>query len=352
MVSLQREKLFAPLVVASAAALVAIGAWLGARAEKKRLKKKLLPQPLPSSNTTGQNREDRHNNRAFAPSAAALRALLSEGRIITMPCCYDGMTAKLVERLGFELTFMTGFGVSAARGYPDCQLVSFQEMIDSAFQICSSLRKICCIGDGDTGYGNCVNVKRTVRGYAQAGFAGVMIEDQVAPKRCGHTKGKAVIPRDEAIARVRAACDARDEGLRDICILARTDARRTHGIDEAIARCLAFIEAGADITFLEAPESVEEMRRYCKEVPGPKLANMLGGGQTPILPPAQLEEMGYAIAAYPITLLSAGLKAQMEALERLKSERSTEDLELDFETLKEIVGFNEYYREEDRYKTA
>jgi len=269
-----------------------------------------------------------------------------------MPCCYDGVTAKLVERLGFELTFMTGFGVSAARGYPDCQVVSFQEMLDSGFQICSSLRKICCIGDGDTGYGNCVNVKRTVRGYAQAGFAAVMIEDQVAPKRCGHTKGKVVVSREEAVARVKAACDARDEGHHDICVLARTDARTTHSIQEAIDRCLAFIQAGADITFLEAPESVEEMIRYCKEVPGPKMANMVGGGKTPILPPSKLQEMGYTIAAYPVTLLSSGLKAQMEALRRLKEGEPTEDLELDFETLKEVVGFNEYYREEARYNVA
>jgi len=281
--------------------------------------------------------------------AAKLRMLLAEGRCIVMPCAYDALTAKLVERSGFELTFMTGFGVSAARGYPDCQLVSYQEMLDTAFSICSSLRYISCIGDGDTGYGNAVNVKRTVQGYAQAGLAGIMIEDQVAPKRCGHTKGKAVVPREEAIARIRAACDARDEGI-DICILARTDARGTHGFEEALARCLAFREAGADITFLEAPESIEEMERYCREVPGPKLANMLEGGKTPILAPKRLEAIGYTIAAYPLTLLSSGIKAQLAALEQLKRGQDVSSMLLSFADLREVVGFEDYYREDERYK--
>lgn len=276
--------------------------------------------------------------------------MLARGKIITMPCCYDPLTARITEAAGYELTFMTGFGVSAAHGYPDCQLVSYQEMLDTAFGICSALKNSLCIADGDTGYGNAVNAKRTVRGYAQAGMAGIMIEDQVAPKRCGHTKGKAVVSRAEAIARVQAACDARDEGPYDIAILARTDARGVEGLDEAIARCNAFVQAGADITFLEAPLSEEEMRRYCREVPGPKLVNMLPSGQTPMLSHRQLEEMGFTIAAYPLTLLSVGLKAQMEALRRLREDEETMSLQLDFEQLKDVVGFNDYYREEDRYK--
>lgn len=283
--------------------------------------------------------------------AGQLRALLARGKIISMPCAYDAMTAKLIERAGFELTFMTGFGVSAARGYPDCQLVSYQEMLDSAFSICSSLREICCIADGDTGYGNAINVKRTVQGYAQAGMAGVMIEDQVAPKRCGHTRGKAVVSRPEAIARVRAACDARDEGPVDICIMARTDARSTDGLEEAIIRCKAFHEAGADITFLEAPLSEEEMMQYCREVPGFKMANLLRGGQTPMLSLRRLEEIGFSIAAYPLTLLSTALNAQQEVLRRMKEGEDTESMELSFADVRELVGFNEYYREEARYIT-
>eukprot|EP00439_Symbiodinium_sp_Y106_P011609 s501_g1.t1 len=244
-----------------------------------------------------------------ATAAARLRRLLAERQeIIVMPCCYDGLTARLVERMGFELTFMTGFGVSAVHGFADCQLVSYQEMLEAAFCICGSLERICCIADGDTGYGNAVNVKRTVRGYAQAGMSGVMIEDQVAPKRCGHTKGTTVVSRPEAVARIKAACDARDEGPWDICIMARTDARASLGLDEAIARCKAFVEAGADITFLEAPRSEEEMIRYCAETPGYKMVNMLPSGKTPFLPHQRLHEIGYAIAAYPLTLLSAGLR--------------------------------------------
>jgi len=269
-----------------------------------------------------------------------------------MPCCYDALTAKLVEREGFQLTFMTGFGVSAVHGFADCQLVSYHEMLESAFRICGSLEGICCIGDGDTGYGNAVNVKRTVRGYAQAGMAGIMIEDQVAPKRCGHTKGTTVVPRAEAVARIRAACDARDEG-QDICIMARTDARATLGLDEAIARCVAFVEAGADITFLEAPRSEEEMKRYCQEVPGYKMVNMLPSGKTPFLSHQRLHDLGFAIAAYPLSLLSAGLKAQQEALQSLQTNGYVDrGLELDFDHLKDIVGFNHYYTEEDRYRTS
>ncbi|CAJ1434577.1 unnamed protein product [Effrenium voratum] len=284
--------------------------------------------------------------------AARLRALLAERRLVVMPCCYDGLSARLVEQAGFELTFMTGFGVSAKNGFADCQLVSYQEMLDSAFQICGALDRICCIGDGDTGYGNAVNVKRTVKGYAQAGMAGIMIEDQVAPKRCGHTQGTTVVPRQEALARVKAACDARDEGARDICIMARTDARATLGLEEALERCRAFQELGADITFLEAPRSEEEMARYCREVPGHKMVNMLPSGKTPMLSHERLEELGFAIAAYPLTLLSAGIKAQQAALQGLKRTGSAEpQLELDFGALKEVVGFSAYYREEERYRT-
>jgi len=263
---------------------------------------------------------------------------------------YDGLTARLVERYGFELTFMTGFGVSAVHGYPDCQLVSFQEMLDSAFSICSSLRSTLCIGDGDTGYGNAMNVKRTVRGYARCGLACIMIEDQVSPKRCGHTQGKAVVAFDEAVARVRAACDARDEGPNDILIMARTDARGVMGLEEALSRCRAFAAAGADITFMEAPLSKEEMVQYCNEVPGHKMANMLPSGQTPMLSPSELHDIGYAIAAYPLTLLSAGLRAQLDALDLLRKGQQPFGLELDFETLKDLVGFQDYYQEEALYK--
>lgn len=282
-----------------------------------------------------------------ASPAARLRQLLAGPGLQLMPCCFDALSARLVEQAGFGLTFMSGFAVSAARlALPDTGLISYGEMLDQGRNICESVT-IPVLGDGDTGYGNAVNVKRTVRGYARAGFAAVMIEDQLAPKRCGHTRGKQVVARAEALARIRAAVDAREEGA-DILILARTDARATHGLAEALWRARAFAELGADIVFLEAPQDEMEMARFCREVPGPKLANMLEQGQTPLLPPARLEEIGYTIAAYPLTLLNAAVRAMQESLRALRAGRQPGGL-LSFEELREVVGFPAYDREAARY---
>jgi 2-methylisocitrate lyase-like PEP mutase family enzyme len=190
----------------------------------------------------------------MAAPAVRLRALLDEPGLVVVPCCFDALSARLIERAGFPLTFMSGFAVSASRlGLPDTGLISYGEMLDQARNICDAVA-IPVIGDGDTGYGNPLNAKRTVRGYARAGLACVMIEDQLAPKRCGHTRGKQVVERDEALARMRAALDARDE-LRaeggDILVMARTDAAAPHGLDEAIERAVLFEELGADIAFVE-----------------------------------------------------------------------------------------------------
>lgn len=184
-----------------------------------------------------------------------------------------------------------------------------------------------------------------------------MIEDQVSPKRCGHVAGKKTIPFDDAVSRIRAACDARDE-LNDLSpgagplILARTDALSTDGFDAAIERCLAFLNAGADMTFLEAPESIEQMKDYCRLVPGPKLANMLEQGSTPVLPPKELKAMGYTMAAYPLTLLSASIKAMQESLRRLAAGESTDELICSFAETKQAVGFSQYATEEGRYSNA
>jgi 2-methylisocitrate lyase-like PEP mutase family enzyme len=204
------------------------------------------------------------------------------------------------------------------------------------------------LADGDTGYGNAMNVRRTVAGYARAGAAAVMIEDQVAPKRCGHTKGKLVVDRAEAVDRIRAADDARRESGQDILIIARTDARHGHGLDEALARAEAFHAAGADILFVEAPHSEAEMRRICSELPGWKMANMVEGGATPILPPDQLAEIGYNHAAYPLTLMSAAMRAMQEALAALRDGHPPKGL-LPFEELRRLVGFNDYYDLETCY---
>jgi 2-methylisocitrate lyase-like PEP mutase family enzyme len=264
-----------------------------------------------------------------------------------MPCCFDALSARLVERAGFPLSFMSGFAVAAARlALPDTGLISYAEMLDQGRSICEAV-SIPIIGDGDTGYGNPANVRRTVFGYARAGFAGIMIEDQVAPKRCGHTRGKEVVGRDEALARLGAALDARDEGA-GICVVARTDARATLGLDEAIWRMRAFAELGADVIFLEAPRSEAEMARFCTEVPGVRMANMLEEGDTPILPPERLAALGYRIAAYPLTLLNSAVYAMQSALSDLRAGR-TPQRRVDFATIRDLVGFADYDRTLGRY---
>lgn len=264
-----------------------------------------------------------------------------------MPCCFDALSARLIQTAGFPLTFMSGFAVSATRlGLPDTGLISYAEMLEQGRNICSAV-DIPVIGDADTGYGNPVNVKRTVAGYARAGFACAMIEDQVWPKRCGHTEGKQVVLRQDAFARVRAAVDAREEGA-DLLILARTDARQTHGLNEALERIRGFEDLGADIVFLEAPESVDEMREFCRAARGPTLANMLEDGKTPWLAPTALEEVGYKIAAYPLTLLSSATLAMQRALSTLDAGERPSAL-LPFSELQRLVGFPEYDQERSRY---
>ncbi len=277
-----------------------------------------------------------------------LRALLRQPGLITMPCCFDPLSAKLIEQAGFPLTFMSGFAVAAARlGMPDTGLISYGEIIDQGRNICSAVA-IPVIGDGDTGYGNAMNVKRTLKGYAAAGFAAIMIEDQVAPKRCGHTQGKAVVPRAEAFERIQAAVDARAEG-HDILIMARTDARYEHGLGEAIERARRFHELGADILFVEAPRDEAEMRELCAALPGPKMANLVEGGLTPNLPADALAEIGYKIAAYPLTLMSAAMKAMIGALEEFKTGSVAPERLLSFAEIKQRMGFDAYFAEEHRY---
>jgi 2-methylisocitrate lyase-like PEP mutase family enzyme len=267
-----------------------------------------------------------------------------------MPCCWDALSARLIERAGFPLTFMSGFAVSAARlALPDTQLISYAEMLEQGRGICGAVA-IPVIGDADTGYGNALNVKRTLHGYAQAGFAAAMIEDQLAPKRCGHTRGKDVVSRGEALARIRAAVDARDEGA-GILVLARTDAAAVHGLDEAIARGQAFRDAGADILFVEAPRSEGELARVAHALEGARLmANLVEGGDTPLLPPARLEALGYRIAAYPLTLLSVAVRAVGAALDELRAgEHPAESRRVSFEALRELVGFPAYDAAAKRY---
>jgi 2-methylisocitrate lyase-like PEP mutase family enzyme len=282
--------------------------------------------------------------------AERLRALVAAPGLRIMPCCFDALSARLVERAGFPLTFMSGFAVSGARlGLPDAGLVSYAELLEQGRAICEAV-SIPVIGDADTGFGNAVNVRRTTWGYARAGFAALMLEDQLAPKRCGHVRGKQVVGRAEALARVRAAVDARDEGA-GILVLARTDARGPLGLEEAIARARAFGEVGADILFVEAPRSEEELERVARALEGkPLLVNLVEDGDTPLLPPARLEAMGFRIAAFPLTLLSAAARAMQRALEGLRVGAPPAAADrLSFGDLRDLVGFPAYEAAAARY---
>jgi 2-methylisocitrate lyase-like PEP mutase family enzyme len=282
--------------------------------------------------------------------AQRLRDLLSEPTIEIMPGCYDALSAKLVADAGYRVTFMSGFAVSAARlGLPDTGLISFTEMLDSLRSCCAGAGKVPVIGDGDTGYGNALNVQRTVTEYARAGAAAVMIEDQVSPKKCGHTRGKQVISRAEARMKIRAAVDARADA--DILILARTDARAVHGFDEALARCRDFETEGADIIFMEAPETEDEMGRFCGAMTKPCMANMVPGGKTPILPPAQLQDVGYKLALYPVMLMSSAIAAMQATLAALRpGSKTPQPPAISFPDLQGVVGFPDYWSREARYQ--
>ena len=284
--------------------------------------------------------------------AQRLRDILATPNVEVMPGCYDALSAKLVADAGFAVTFMSGFAVSAARlGLPDTGLISFAEMLDSARNCAGAAGKVPLIADGDTGYGNALNVQRTVIEYARAGVAAVMIEDQVSPKKCGHTRGKQVISRNEARMKIRAAVDAARDA--DILILARTDARAVHGFDEALNRCRDFEAEGADIIFLEAPETEDEMRRFCGAMTKPCMANMVPGGKTPILPPKGLQDAGYKLGLYPVALMTSAIAAMQSTLAALRQSDAGNNLppSIPFLELQKIVGFPDYWDREARYKT-
>jgi 2-methylisocitrate lyase-like PEP mutase family enzyme len=283
-------------------------------------------------------------------AAQRLRGLLAQPQVEVMPGCYDGISAKLAAAAGYKVAFMSGFAVAAARlGMPDTGLISFTEMVDSLRNCCTAAGQVPVIGDGDTGYGNALNVQRTVVEYARAGAACVMIEDQVSPKKCGHTRGKLVISRDEARMKIRAAVEAKADA--DILVMARTDARAVHGFDEALARCKDFEAEGADIIFLEAPETEDEMRRFCSAMKKPCMANMVPGGKTPVLPPAKLQEIGYKLALYPVMMLSSSIAAMQATLEGLKpGSKSTQPPAVSFTDLQGIVGFPDYWSRETKYQ--
>jgi 2-methylisocitrate lyase-like PEP mutase family enzyme len=280
-----------------------------------------------------------------------LRELLIAKEFIPVPSCFDTLSAKLIEQANFDVTFMSGFAASASRiGSPDLGLMTFSEVFDQANNICNAIN-IPMIVDGDTGYGNAMNVRRTLKECAKAGCAGILIEDQLAPKRCGHTPGKDVVGRDEAFDRIRAANDMRNEGY-DILIMARTDANHTHGLNEAIERAQKFFDLGADILFVEAPKNKNEMITICNEVPGHKIANIVEGGITPNLSMRELSDIGYKMAVYPLTVMSSAMKAMIKSLDLLIKDEDRSDLLIDFKDLRKRVGFDDYYEISSKYETS
>jgi len=282
-----------------------------------------------------------------------LRALLAGPGIVMVPGAHDAFTARLIEQTGFPACYMTGAGsVAALLGLPDVGLITMTEMVMNARYIARavSLPVIC---DADTGYGNAINVMRTVREYEAAGVAGIHLEDQVFPKRCGHMEGKVLVPLEEMAAKIRAACEAREDP--DFVIIARTDSRAGEGVDGAIRRARAYVEAGADVLFPEAPQSREELARFAAEIPGPLLANMTEFGKSPLVPAAELERMGYRLVLYPVSALRVAHRAMQELFAQIKRTGSQEAL-LDRmahrQELYELVGLPAVHAAERRFVGA
>ena len=285
-------------------------------------------------------------------NVSQLRALLAAPGIHPVPGCYDALSTLLARQAGFPVTFLSGYGVAASRfGLPDVGLVGGAEVADTVRAIAQGSPGFPFIVDGDQGYGNAMNVRKTVIDFASAGAAGIMIEDQVMPKRCGHMAGKSVAPREEARLRIVAAAQARASSGRDIVIMARTDALASHGFDEALARMLDAQEAGADILFLEAMTSEAQMEAFNRAVDLPTASNNFAGGQTPYLPRPRLGELGFKIMIDPTPLFSvaAALKRHFLAFEA--ADEAMFPPRVSFPDMARILGVPEYDQLSERYKT-
>jgi len=284
--------------------------------------------------------------------AKLVRRHLSEKGQLIMPGVFDALSAKIASRAGFEVIFITGYSLSATLlGEPDFGLLTQTEVVSAAERICS-VTDTPVIVDADTGYGNAINVIRTVQDLSRTGAAGMFLEDQVWPKRCGHMKGKQVIPLDEQLKKLRAALEARND--HDFYIVARTDSRQALGLSEAIARGIAFKEAGADAVFVEAPESKEEMKEIARHVPGPLVANMLERGVTPLMSPQELKELGFDLIVWPLAPVYSVAKSLAEVYSTLRRDGSTTrilDRLMPFDDFNEIVGLEEKYLLDQKYRT-
>ncbi len=281
-----------------------------------------------------------------------LRELLAAAEPVVAPGAHDALTARLVAQAGFDAVYMTGFGASASLlGQPDVGLLSFAEMIDQARRLAEAI-DVPLIADADDGYGNPINVMRTVRAYEAAGVAGLHLEDQLSPKRCGHLEGKQLIATSEMVEKVHAAVEARRSA--DLVIIARTDARAVEGLDAALERARRYRDAGADVLFVEAPQSEAEVVAVAQAFPDtPLLFNAVEGGRTPLLELARLRELGFRLVLCPLTALLAGTAAVQQALARLReSGMPNDDGALSFSGFTDLIGLPEIHRLEARFAPA
>jgi 2-methylisocitrate lyase-like PEP mutase family enzyme len=283
--------------------------------------------------------------------ASRFRALLHQERMVVAPGAYDCITAKLIEQAGFAAVYMTGAGTAATLGYPDFGLVTMSEMVGNAGRIAAAV-ELPVIADADTGYGNELNVFRTVREFERSGVAGIHIEDQEFPKKCGHLEGKQVIPREDYIAKVRAAAAARRD--QDFMVIARTDSRAVAGLDEAIARANAALGAGADMAFVEAPQTEDEVAAVPRLVKGPCLLNVVWGGKTPDLDLREAEAMGYKLAIVPGLLIKSvvGICDRMLAELKTTHRHPTPIKEMTVPEMFRRFGADEWDVLRDRFRTA
>ena len=281
---------------------------------------------------------------------AALARRIRARELTIAPGVFDMISAKVADRAGFDALYMTGYGIAASHmGLPDAGLVSYSDMLGRAARICEAVRTP-LIADADTGFGGLLNVRHTVRGYEAAGVAAIQIEDQEFPKKCGHAPGRRVVPLDDMLRKVEVAVEARDSD--DFLIIARTDSRSSLGLDEAIRRGRGFAKAGADVVFIEAPESEDEFERIGREVDAPLLANMVEGGFSPVLPAQTLARLGFAIAIYPGTGFLATAKMLENVYGHLKTNGSSIDLKaesLSIGEMHELMGFGEVWEFEKRW---
>lgn len=279
-----------------------------------------------------------------------LRERLASKSLLVAPGVHDLVSLRLADTFGFEALYMTGFGTVASHlGLPDAGLATYTDMVGRVKQM-ASMARAPLIADGDTGYGGLLNVRHTVRGYEEAGAAAIQLEDQEFPKKCGHTPGRRVIPMNDMVKKIRVAVESRSS--RDFLIIARTDARTALGLDEALRRADAYAGAGADILFVESPESVEEMRAICERFDLPLLANMVEKGRTPVLSRAELESLGYRLAIFPVTALLAAVKSMSEVYAHIKSAGSSKDAPValeDFGALTKLMGFEDVWNFEKRH---